>query len=61
MVGRTNANDVDLNRNFPNLDEFIYKYNHYANHKNNHLDMETFVALTSGSDCHEKPVGEHGV
>lgn len=54
MVGRANANDVDLNRNFPNLDEFIYKYNHHANHKNNHLDMETFVALTSGTDCHDK-------
>lgn len=58
MVGRANANGVDLNRNFPNLDEFIYEYNHHANHKNNHLDMETFVALTSGKDCHENAVGQ---
>jgi carboxypeptidase E len=53
MKGRANANDVDLNRNFPNLDEFIYEYNHYAKHRNNHLDLETFLALTSGKDCHD--------
>jgi carboxypeptidase E len=53
--GRTNANSVDLNRNFPNLDEFIYEYNHYAKHRNNHLDLETFLALTSGEDCHNQP------
>jgi hypothetical protein len=38
------------------LDEFIYEYNHYANHKNNHLDIETFLELTTGSDCHNNPV-----
>lgn len=54
-VGRANANGVDLNRNFPNLDEFIYEYNHYVNHRNNHLSIETFAALTSGTDCHDKP------
>ncbi|CAF0942709.1 unnamed protein product [Didymodactylos carnosus] len=51
LTGRTNANNVDLNRNFPNLDEFIYRYNHYAHHRNNHLDMETFQTLTKGTDC----------
>jgi len=55
-MGRSNANNVDLNRNFPNLDEFMYEYNHYANHRNNHLDIETFLALTSGNDCHQNPV-----
>lgn len=55
-MGRTNANGVDLNRNFPDLDEFIYKYNHLANHRNNHLDFETFVELTKGKDCHNQPV-----
>lgn len=52
-VGRANANGVDLNRNFPNLDEFIYEYNHYAKHRNNHLDLETFLALTTGKDCNQ--------
>jgi murein tripeptide amidase MpaA len=56
QVGRTNANGVDLNRNFPNLDEFIYEYNHYTNHRNNHLDLETFLSLTTGNDCHDQPV-----
>jgi len=55
LVGRANANGVDLNRNFPNLDEFIYEYNHFANHRNNHLDIETFLSLTTGSDCHDNP------
>lgn len=55
-MGRENANGVDLNRNFPNLDEFIFEYNQHAKHRNNHLDLETFRALTSGTDCHEKPV-----
>ncbi len=56
QVGRANANGVDLNRNFPNLDEFIFEYNHHAKHRNNHLDLETFVALTSGTDCNNKAV-----
>jgi len=54
-VGRGNAHGVDLNRNFPNLDAFIYEYNHHAKHRNNHLDLETFLALTSGTDCNKKP------
>ena len=60
-VGRENANSVDLNRNFPNLDEFIFEYNQHAKHRNNHLDLETFVALTSGKDCHDKPVTQSSI
>ena len=60
QVGRANANGVDLNRNFPNLDEFIFEYNKHAKHRNNHLDLETFVELTSGSDCNGKPVIKYG-
>ncbi len=56
MVGRAYANNVDLNRNFPNLDEFIFKYNQYANHKNNHLDIEAFVELMAGKDCEDHEV-----
>lgn len=58
-MGRANGNDVDLNRNFPNLDEFIFKYNHHAKHRNNHLDFETFVSLTTGVDCHDKAVSHY--
>ena len=55
-MGRTNANDVDLNRNFPNLNEFIQLYHQYRADRNNHLDIETFLTLTSGNDCHDQPV-----
>ena len=56
LVGRANANNVDLNRNFPNLDEFIYAYNHKRKHRNDHLDIEIFRSSTKGNDCHGKPV-----
>lgn len=56
QIGRTNANGVDLNRNFPDLDEFIYAYNRHVNHRNNHLDLETFMSLTEGTDCHDQTV-----
>ena len=37
LIGRTNANNVDLNRDFPNLDRIAYsnEENHMA--QNNHL------------------------
>ena len=55
-MGRANAKYIDLNRNFPNLDKFIYAYNHHSRHKNNHLDIETFRLLLKDHDCMKKPV-----
>ena len=56
LVGRTNANNVDLNRNFPNLNEFIHRYSQHLHHRNHHLDMETFRAFTDGLDCQNRAV-----
>ena len=58
MVGRGNANNVDLNRNFPNLDPFMFQYTHLAKHKNNHLDLEAFQAFLAEKDCNNKSVRE---
>lgn len=37
LAGRTNANNVDLNRDFPNLDRIIYSYQKSHINNNNHL------------------------
>ncbi|CAF4724445.1 unnamed protein product [Rotaria sp. Silwood1] len=55
IAGRSNANNIDLNRNFPNLDEFMYEYKHNANYRNNHLDIEAFLSLVVGNDCQDNP------
>lgn len=37
LIGRTNNNSVDLNRNFPDLDRIMFSYeSRHVNH-NNHL------------------------
>ena len=37
MIGRTNANNVDLNRDFPNLDRIVYSNEEHHRNLNNHL------------------------
>lgn len=37
MIGRTNNNSVDLNRNFPDLDRIVFDNEEESNEKNNHL------------------------
>lgn len=54
-MGRGNANNIDLNRNFPNLDSIIYLYDSFA-YKNNHLDIEAFLELETGKDCENHTV-----
>jgi len=38
LTGRENANNTDLNRNFPDLNKVYYKTMGNPGHKNNHLD-----------------------
>lgn len=38
LVGRANNNDVDLNRNFPDLNKIYYRIKNKPFHQNNHLD-----------------------
>ena len=37
LIGRTNANNVDLNRDFPNLDRIAYSNEENHVEQNNHL------------------------
>ena len=39
LIGRSNGNNVDLNRNFPDLDRKYYLNEQTPNHRNNHLDQ----------------------
>jgi len=39
LLGRENANGIDLNRNFPDLDKLEFKLQSLPEHKNNHLDI----------------------
>ncbi|ESP04631.1 hypothetical protein LOTGIDRAFT_52083, partial [Lottia gigantea] len=41
LTGRANANGVDLNRNFPNLNEIMYALEAAGKSKNNHLQKIT--------------------
>lgn len=42
LIGRTNNNSVDLNRNFPDLDRIMYSYEaEHIDHNNHLLDQVT--------------------
>ena len=52
MNGRANGNNVDLNRNFPDLDVWEYKYRGQGKEKFDHLVMESSQEINNKHvDC----------
>lgn len=57
MAGRQNGNNVDLNRNFPDLDEYEYRYVAEKKTKFDHLVDEANQEINIDQrDCQNKPV-----
>ena len=57
MNGRANANNVDLNRNFPDLDMWEYKYRGEGKEKFDHLVLESSQEINKKHfDCQNKTV-----
>lgn len=55
MAGRANGNNIDLNRNFPDLDVWEYKYKGEGKEKFDHLVMESTQEINSKhTDCQNK-------
>lgn len=55
MAGRANGNNIDLNRNFPDLDVWEYKYKNEGKEKFDHLVMESNTEVnTKHLDCQNK-------
>jgi carboxypeptidase E len=57
IAGRANANGVDLNRNFPDLDKYEFMYQKDNVDKTDHFYSETYNDLNKvGLDCQKKTV-----
>jgi len=57
LAGRVNANNIDLNRNFPDLDAWEYKYKDEGKEKFDHLVLESNTEIESKHvDCQNKTV-----
>ena len=56
MTGRTNANGVDLNRNFPDLDKYEFLYQKLSIDRTDHLNEEAANDVYNRLDCQNQTV-----